>query len=109
MPSTSPLSTVTTNVPGPREACRMLGRRIDEVHPLVPLFDGMGIEFAIMSYADRLSICAVADPRLVPDASEIGVHLRGALDELKTALGIEVRPAAAPHALARGSGASGAG
>ena len=32
----------------------MLGRRIDEVHPIVPLFDGLGIEFAIMSYADRL-------------------------------------------------------
>jgi WS/DGAT/MGAT family acyltransferase len=97
--STSPLNTVTTNVPGPREACRMLGRRIDEVHPLVPLFDGIGVEFAIMSYADRLSICAVADPRLVPDADDIGTHLHGALDELKAALGIQVAPATAPAAV----------
>jgi WS/DGAT/MGAT family acyltransferase len=93
--SASPLNTVTTNVPGPREACRMLGRRIDEVHPLVPLFDGMGVEFAIMSYADRLSICAVADPRLAPDAADIGTHLHGALDELKEALGIKAAAAAA--------------
>ena len=61
-PPVVPLNTVTTNVPGPREACHLLGRRIDEVHPIVPLYDGMGVEFAIMSYADRLSICAVADP-----------------------------------------------
>ena len=60
----------------------------DEVHPIVPLFDGMGIEFAIMSYADRLSICAVADPRLVPDASDIEGHLHAAADELQHALGI---------------------
>lgn len=92
--STSPLNTVTTNVPGPRAACRLLGRRIDEVHPLVPLFDGMGIEFAIMSYADRLSICAVADPRLAPDAADLRAHLHAALDELKAALAVDVAPAA---------------
>ncbi len=92
--STSPLNTVTTNVPGPREACRLLGRRIDEVHPLVPLFDGMGIEFAIMSYADRLSICAVADPRLAPDAAELRAHLHASLDELKAALAVDVAPPA---------------
>jgi WS/DGAT/MGAT family acyltransferase len=91
--STSPLNTVTTNVPGPREACRLLGRRIDEVHPLVPLFDGMGVEFAIMSYADRLSICAVADPRLAPDATDLRAHLHAALDELKGALVGDVAPA----------------
>jgi len=98
MPSSVPLNTVTTNVPGPRETCRLLGRRIDEVHPIVPLFDGMGVEFAIMSYADRLSICAVADPQLVPDASEIGVHLHAAAEELAHALGIRDAAPAQPTA-----------
>jgi WS/DGAT/MGAT family acyltransferase len=92
--STALLNTVTTNVPGPREACRLLGRRIDEVHPIVPLFDGMGIEFAIMSYADRMSICAVADPALVPDAADLSAHLRAASEELSAALSVPDRPAA---------------
>ena len=87
-PPVVPLNTVTTNVPGPREACHLLGRRIDEVHPIVPLYDGMGIEFAIMSYADRLSICAVADPHLVPEAGELKAHLHAAADELAEALGL---------------------
>ena len=72
---------------------RLLGRRIDEVHPIVPLYDGMGIEFAIMSYADRLSIGAVADPHLVPDAAELEAHLHAAADELAEALGVHEVPA----------------
>jgi CBS domain-containing protein len=70
----------------------MLGRRIEEVHPIVPLFDGLGIEFAIMSYADRLSICAVADPILVPDANTLRDHLYAAAAELRDALDL-----VAPH------------
>ena len=101
LPSTTPLNTVTTNVPGPRETCRMLGRRIEEVHPIVPLFDGLGIEFAIMSYADRISICAVADPVLVPDAAMLREHLHAAAAELRDALGlvaprVDVAAAAGP-------------
>jgi CBS domain-containing protein len=54
-----------------------------------------GTEFAIMSYADRLSICAVADPGLVPDASELGAHLEAAAAELVDALGVHAAPVAA--------------
>jgi len=84
--SLPPLNTVCTNVPGPREACHLLGRRILEVHPIVPLFEGLGLEFAIMSYAGRLSICAAAEPRLVPEVEAIPDHLRAAADELLAAL-----------------------
>jgi diacylglycerol O-acyltransferase len=89
LPDRALISTVCTNVPGPREACRLLGRRILEVHPIVPLFQNMGMEFAIMSYGGRLSISAAVDPHLVPDADTIPVHLAGALDELRAALGGE--------------------
>jgi CBS domain-containing membrane protein len=74
----------------------MLGRRIEEVHPIVPLFDGMGVEFAIMSYAERLSICAVADPVLVPDAAELATHLHAAAGELLDALGTRKAAPAEP-------------
>lgn len=80
------VNTVCTNVPGPREPRRLLGQPILDIHPLVPLFSGMGLEFAIMSYGDRLSICAAADPHLVPDAERLADDLRAALVELQQAL-----------------------
>jgi CBS domain-containing protein len=94
VPSMPPFNTICTNVPGPRDACRLLGRRILEVHPIVPLFQGLGLEFAIMSYAGRLSISAAVEPRLVPDADDIPGHLQAAAAELRAALAVGDRPAA---------------
>jgi diacylglycerol O-acyltransferase len=87
LPEGTPLNTVCTNVPGPRDACRILGRTIIEIHPIVPLFSGMGLEFAIMSYAGRLSICAAVDPHLVPEADDLPTHLHASLVELREAIG----------------------
>ena len=100
LPDGSPLNTICTNVPGPREACHLLGRRILEVHPIVPLFSGMGLEFAILSYAGRLSISAAAEPHLVPDTGDIPAYLHAAVTELRDALGVGVP--AAPAAVAAG-------
>jgi WS/DGAT/MGAT family acyltransferase len=86
LPDRSVLNTVCTNVPGPRDTCTLLGRPIVEVYPLVPLFQNMGLEFAIMSYAGRLSICAAAEPHLVPDADTLADHLQAAAAELADAL-----------------------
>ena len=97
VPSTPPVNTVCTNVPGPRQPRHLLGRRILEVHPMVPLFQGLGLEFAIMSYAGQLSIAATVEPNLVPDAHEIPGHLQAAAEELHAALlaGEPARPMAA--------------
>jgi len=86
--------TVCTNVPGPREPRSLLGRRILEVHPLVPLAAGIGLGFAILSYAGTMSITATADARLVPDAERLPAALRASADELALHLG--VRDVAAP-------------
>src|SRR5262249_53670197 len=45
-PDRTAFSTVVTNVPGPPDVRTMLGRRIESIHPMVPLFQGMGLEFA---------------------------------------------------------------
>jgi WS/DGAT/MGAT family acyltransferase len=87
IPPLPPVNTVCTNVPGPRQACHLLGRRILEVHPIVPLFQGLGMEFAIMSYAGRVSISVAVEPHLVPEASDLPAHLHAALCELRDALG----------------------
>jgi CBS domain-containing protein len=97
LPEGTPLNTVCTNVPGPRDTCRILGRAIREVHPIVPLFSGMGLEFAILSYAGQLSICAAVDPHLVPEADDLPSHLHASLVELRDAIGdgAPARPAEA--------------
>ena len=79
--------TVCTNVPGPREPRRLLGRRVLDVHPLVPLAADIGLGFAILSYAGTISITATADARLVPDVERLPVALRASADELALHLG----------------------
>lgn len=86
MPEKGLLNTICTNVPGPRETCHLLGRRIVEIHPIIPLYQQMGAEFAILSYAGTLSITAAVDPTLVPDADAIPGHLEAAVEELRAAL-----------------------
>jgi WS/DGAT/MGAT family acyltransferase len=95
LPERAIINTVTTNVPGPRELCSILGRQILDVHPIVPLFQTMGMEFAILSYARRLSISAVVDPHLVPDADIVPGLLQEAAHELRAALAVGVAPTVA--------------
>lgn len=80
--------TVCTNVPGPREPRSLLGRRVLDVHPLVPLAADIGLGFAILSYARTVSITATADPRLVPDVDRLPAALRASADELALHLGV---------------------
>lgn len=81
-PERTVFSTVVTNVPGPREGRTLLGRRVEALHPMVPLFQGMGLEFAVLSYGGRVSIAATADADLVPDAERIAEALVRAEQEL---------------------------
>src|SRR5262245_5904691 len=89
LPSWPMINVVCTNVPGPREPRYVLGRRIDGIHPIVPLFEGLGLGFAILSYADQLSIAAAADPALVPDVETVTDAIATELDALVASLGLE--------------------
>ena len=57
----------------------------------MPLFQGLGLEFAIMSYAGQLSISAAVDPALVPDADRIMRAVGDELEELASGLGLARR------------------
>jgi len=96
LPSWPMLSVVCTNVPGPREPRFILGRRIVGMHPVVPLFEGLGLGFAILSYADQISIGVTADPKLVPDADSIASALEEELDRVVVATGLETPPVPRP-------------
>ncbi len=93
-------NTICTNVPGPREPRLILGRRIRAIHAMIPLFQSMGLEFAILSYAGTLSITATADPDLVPDLADVAADVQEAAAELFAAHAPPPREAAPSPPLA---------
>lgn len=98
----SMVNTLCTNVPGPKQALHVCGKKITEIHAIAPLFLDVGLAFAAASYADRISICAVVDPALVPEAEAIGNGLDAALYETRKALWKKSDAMQAASRLARG-------
>lgn len=87
--SVTPVNTVCTNVPGPRETLYLLGEAVRMIVPLVPLAAGIGLGFAILSYADQLTIGLNADAERVPDLQKLAAALHRAFDELWAMTGLE--------------------
>jgi WS/DGAT/MGAT family acyltransferase len=85
----TPVNTVCTNVPGPPVSLYFQGRRLETMIPIVPLAQGVGLAFAILSYADSITIGANLDPGLIADGDRITAHLRESFDELRGLAGVE--------------------
>ncbi|MCW5892802.1 MAG: wax ester/triacylglycerol synthase family O-acyltransferase [bacterium] len=85
----SPVNTVCTNVPGPPVSLYTQGKRLDAMVAMVPLAQGVGLAFAILSYADTITICASFDPALLRDGERIVEHLQTSFEELRTLAGVE--------------------
>lgn len=64
------VTTLATNVPGPAETLRMLGRRVIEVWPVPPIALQLRTGAAILSYADQLSFGVLADFDSMPDVED---------------------------------------
>jgi WS/DGAT/MGAT family acyltransferase len=90
--------TGTTNVPGPRIPLYLLGRKLIESHPYVPVFAGVRVAVGIFSYLDRFSFGITADFDSFPDVEVIGTGIRAGFDELSVAS--EAASAAASAAMA---------
>ncbi len=87
--SVSPVNTICTNVPGPRETRYLLGEPVQLMVPLVPLAAGIGLGFAILSYADQLTIGLNADADRVPDINDLATALHESFGDLWAATGLE--------------------
>lgn len=92
-----PYNLMVTNVPGPPFPLYMLGARIDELYPWVPLFENQGIAIALFSYDGKLWWSIGADWDLVPDVDGFVDALGEAFRELR-------RAAARSAQVARGRG-----
>lgn len=91
-----PFNFVVTNVPGPQLPLYLLGARMRETYPLVPLVDGSGFGIALFSYDGRLHWGFNADYELMPDLKRMVAFVDDAFAELCKAAAKASVAAAAP-------------
>jgi WS/DGAT/MGAT family acyltransferase len=65
--ASGPINMIVTNVPGPQFPLYLLGARLVEAYPLVPLLQNTGLGIALFSYDGKLCWGFNADYELVPD------------------------------------------
>ena len=78
-----PFNMVVTNVPGPQFPMYMLGAKLLETFPHVPLVDNLGLGIALLSYDGKLCWGFNADYDLVPDLSAYVKATRESFEDLK--------------------------
>jgi WS/DGAT/MGAT family acyltransferase len=100
----SPFNLVVTNVPGPPTPLYLLGARMLEAYPLVPLFMGQALGIALFSNAGKLFWGFNADWDALPDLRDLIDAVDASFAELQQAHaksrtgGTEKRaPSRAPH------------
>ena len=83
--SLRPYHMIVTNVHGPMVPLYLLGARMREFHPLVPLFANQGLAIAMMSYDGRVHIGLNADWDAVRDLDALADSFETSLLELREA------------------------
>jgi hypothetical protein len=89
---------VVTNVPGPRHPLYLLGARLCEAYPVVPLFERQALGVALLSYDGSLHFGLNADRDAFPDLHDLVVCLGDEFTDLcRESAGVEPRAAAAQN------------
>jgi diacylglycerol O-acyltransferase len=83
-----------TNMQGPKEPLYLLGARMLELNPMVPLGCQLSLNVAVESYVDDLRIGLSADADRLPDL-EVAKH--GIEESLRELLGNKTRDASVPR------------
>lgn len=74
--------TVTTNVPGPRKPLYLLGRKLVEILPYVPIAARLRTGVAIFTYCDRMTFGITGDFEHMPEVDLLASAISQAIDEL---------------------------
>jgi WS/DGAT/MGAT family acyltransferase len=74
---------VVSNIPGPPVPLYMLGCRLEEVYPVVPLADGHAVSIGLTTVDDQAFFGVYADRDSLPDADELAVAIGESIDELR--------------------------
>ncbi len=81
---------VVTNVPGPQFPLYLLGRRMLDPFPMVPLAKNQGLGVALLSYDGRINFGLVGDYDLLWDLDDFACDVQEALAELAAAAGVKL-------------------
>jgi diacylglycerol O-acyltransferase / wax synthase len=81
---------VVTNVPGPQFPLYLLGRRMLDPFPMVPLAKNQAIGVALLSYDGAINFGVVGDYDLMWDLDEFQTDLHESLAELAVAAGVDL-------------------
>jgi len=88
--ASGPINSIVTNVPGPQFPLYMLGARMLEMYPVVPLMEGMGLGVALFSYDGKLFWGFNADYGLVPDLEVFPELVKQAFAEFARAVDVKL-------------------
>jgi hypothetical protein len=78
-----PYNMIVSNIHGPQVPLYLLGARLTEFFPHLPLFENQGLAVAAMSYLGKIHFGLVGDWDLMPDLEEFADHLDEATAELR--------------------------
>jgi hypothetical protein len=82
MASSRIFNLVVSNVPGPQVPFYLLGRRLREVYPFVPLSpQGHAVSIGVLSYDGGVFFGLVGDRTVVADLDELAAALAASLEE----------------------------
>jgi diacylglycerol O-acyltransferase len=81
---------VVTNVPGPQFPLYLLGRRMLDPFPMVPLAKNQALGVALLSYDGHINFGLVGDYDLMWDLDDLAADLEEAMGELAEAAGVEL-------------------
>jgi len=87
---------ICTNVPGPLVPLYLMGHRMVDHYPWVPLGWRMGLSVAIMSYDSGLYFSFSLDERAPEGMERVAGDLADAFEELRAAAGVTPEPIEAP-------------
>jgi diacylglycerol O-acyltransferase / wax synthase len=87
------ITTVTTNVPGPRQPLYGMGRRLAEILPYVPIATTVRTGVAITTYCDNITVGITGDLAASPDLDLLAHGIQDGISELLAAARHHPRPA----------------
>lgn len=105
----TPFNLVCTNVPGPQFPLYLLGHKMVDWYPYVPVGGEMAVNCAILSYNGMVYFGFSGDVHAAPDLKQMEGLLQSSFAELREAVGLKTpqktKPVRRRRAVARGAAA----
>ena len=74
---------IVSVIPGPRRPYSFVGVRLEEVYPVLPLADEVGLAIGVLSWGDRITVGMTTDVNLLSDADRLVEEMRASFSTLE--------------------------